>query len=46
MDKDMKNRRGLDLVTSLAGCKTCFKKIPFLVIFHLGNFDDLIQSGF
>ena len=23
-----------------------FRKIPFLVIYHLGNFDDLIQSGF
>ena len=27
------------------GCKT-FKKIPFLVIYDLGNFDNLIQSGF
>ena len=23
-----------------------FRKIPFLVIYHLGNFYDLIQSGF
>ena len=46
MDKIMKNKRGLELATSLSlGCKT-FRKIPFFVIFHLSNFDGLIQSSF
>ena len=39
MDKFMKSKWVLGLIKSLSlGCKT--------VIFHLGNFDDLIQSGF
>ena len=43
----MKNKRALELVTSLSlGCKACLGKC-FLVIYHLENFDDaLIQSGF
>ena len=45
-DQTMENKWGLELVTSLAsGCKHVHK-IPFLVIFHLGNFDDLVQCGF
>ena len=45
MDQIVKNRMGLELVTNLTlGCKT-FRKIPFVVIYHLENFDDLIQSG-
>ena len=40
----MKNKRDLELVTSLSlGCKNIFRKIPFLVIYHLGNFDDLME---
>ena len=31
---------------SLCGLQKMFRKIPFLAIYHLGNFDDLIQSGF
>ena len=47
MDKIMKRERVLKLATSLSFiCKTCLEKIPFLVIYHLGNFDDLIQSSF
>ena len=30
----------------LFGQENMFRKIPFLVISPLGNFDDLIQSGF
>ena len=46
LDQIMENKWGLELVTSLpSGCKHVHK-IPFLVIFHLGNFDDLVQSGF
>ena len=37
----MKNRRELELVASLAlGSKSCLEKIPFLVIYHLGDFDN------
>ena len=47
----MKIERGLELVTSLSqGCKTSLEKfrdlVKSLVIYHLGNFDDLIQCGF
>ena len=31
---------------SLLELQNMFRKIPFLVIYNLGNFDDLIQSGF
>ena len=31
---------------SLLGLLNMFRKIPFLVIHHIGSFDDLIQSGF
>ena len=30
----------------LSGLQNMFKKIPFLVIYHPGDFDDLIQSSF
>ena len=39
-------KKDLGLVTSLfLGCKT-LEKMPFLVIYHLANFHDLIQSVF
>ena len=38
MVKIMKNKKGLQLVTS-------FKKFLVLVIYHLGNIDESIQSG-
>ena len=31
---------------SLFGLRRLFRKIPFLVFYHLGNFDNLIQVGF
>ena len=43
----LKKLRGLELVTSFSlSYKICLEKVLFLVIYHLGNFDDLIQSGF
>ena len=47
MDKIMENKKGP--VTSykfLFGLQNISWKIPFLVTYHLGNFDDLIQSHF
>ena len=44
MDKIMKNRSGLKLVTFLFGLQNMFKnfeKFTFLLIYHLGNFNDL-----
>ena len=31
---------------SLFVSQNMFRKIPFVVVYHLGNFDDLLQSGF
>ena len=46
MDLIMKNKTGLKLVTRVSlCCKTCLEN-SFLVIYHLGNFDNIIQSGF
>ena len=46
MDLIMKNKTGLKLVTRVSlGYKTCLEN-SFLVIYHLGNFDNIIQSGF
>ena len=43
----MNRKEGLELINSLfLGLKISLEKIPFLVICHLGNFDELIQSGF
>ena len=39
MDKIMKNKRGLELVTSR---KNKFRKIPLSVIYYLTKFDDII----
>ena len=41
MDKVVKNKRGLELVTSRK-----FRKIPLLVIHYLTKFDDMIFSSF
>ena len=47
MVKAIKNRRGMELVTRLSsGCKISLEKLPFVVIYHLGNFDNLIQGDF
>ena len=46
MENVVKNKRGLELVTSLYGSKNMFRKVPFLVIDHLSNFDDFIQNYF
>ena len=46
MGKIIEYKRGLELVTSVSlGIKFCLE-ILFSVIGHLGNFDDLIRSGF
>ena len=42
MDHTVKNKESL----SLFGLQIILRKIPFLAIYHLGNFDDLIQSDF
>ena len=42
----MKIRRSLELVNSLSGLLNTLRKIPFLVMYHPGNFDGLMQSGF
>ena len=37
----------MELVTRLSsGCKISLEKLPFVVIYHLGNFDNLIQGDF
>ena len=36
-------KRGLELLTSLFGLQNMFRKTPFLVIFHLGIFDNLTR---
>ena len=43
MDKIMKNKRALELVTSLSSGYKTFRK--FSVIIDQVNFDDFIQSG-
>ena len=46
MDLIMKNKTGLKLVTWVSlGYKTCLEN-SFLVIYHLGDFDNIIQSRF
>ena len=43
-DRINENKKGLELVTKFpSDCKT-FRKIPFSVIDHLGNFDNLLKS--
>ena len=46
MDKIMKNKRSLELVTN---CSIGYKQVPkntFLVMFYLTNVDDLLYNGF
>ena len=46
MDKVIKNKRGLELVTSLSlGYEASLKKISLLVIYYQIKFDGVIQSG-
>ena len=43
MGKAIKNKRGLELVTSgSSGYKTSSEKIPLLVIYYLTKFGDII----
>ena len=42
----MKNLRSLEVVTSLPLGWKHVKENSFLVIYHLSNVDDLVQSGF
>ena len=42
MDHTVKNKES----PSLFGLQIMLRKIPFLAIYYLGNFDDLIQSGY
>ena len=48
MDKITKNKRSLELVTSLSPgwVQNVCRKIPFELIYHLANFAAQIQSGF
>ena len=46
MGKIMESNRSLELVIGLSGWRNMLRKIPFSVVDHLGNFDDLIQNGF
>ena len=46
MDKIAINRSSMELVTSLFRLQNMFRNIYFLAIYHLGNFDDFIQSAF
>ena len=47
MDKVIKNKKGLELVTSWSsGYKTSSEKLLFLVIYYLTKLDDVIWSGF
>ena len=46
MDKVIKNKKGLELVTSLSlGYEASLKKISLLVIYYQTKFDGVIQSG-
>ena len=41
------SKKGLELsYQSLFMLQNMFRKIPYLVIYHVRNFDDLMQSGF
>ena len=45
--QDFEKQKGSEnIYQSLIRLESMFRKIPFLVIYHLGNFDDLIQIGF
>ena len=46
MDKIMKNKWLGTSYSSLFGLQNMFKKIPFVVIYHQGNFDELLHGGF
>ena len=46
MDKILKNKRGLELVTVALRLPNKFRKIPLLVIYYQTKFDDIIWSGF
>ena len=46
MDKVIKSKKGLELVTSLSlGYEASLKKISLLVIYYQTKFDGVIQSG-
>ena len=44
MDRIIKNKRGLELVTGgrSSSYETCFKDIPLFVIYYLTKFDDVM----
>ena len=46
IDKIIKNKRGLELVTVLFRLRSKFRKIPLLVMYNLTKFDDVIENGF
>ena len=41
----MESKRSLELVTSPFGLQNVFRKFTFSMIYHLCNFDDLVESG-